>query len=405
METNDTPQEGQEIPAQDAAPQAETEKAASEENLSMADLLKAEAAVSEKVHSRGVVTVKVVQVTADLVLVDIGEKKEGAILLADFQDEKTPVAGDEVQAVLEKKGGEGRYTMLSHRRAREKAAWELAKKLYESKERVKGKVSEIVKGGYIVDIAGMRAFMPLSLSELGGAHKHYLPANAKIKFYITDFNEKDRKVVVSRRQVLEEDEKLRRGEVLSEVAPGNVVRGVVSKVTEDSLLVRFQGIEGVVRAEDLAWREPLEALKTYRRGQRVKCKVLSVDKAGEKIAFGMKQLMPNPVDMLKRRFARFAKVKGKVVSVAPEGAVVKIGEHTEGFVSAEDYGADGAPKEGAEVNGIVVAINSSNFRLVLSVKRAEEMEDRKRVAQYMKGSPSLTLGQILLDNSEDEGEL
>jgi len=405
METNETPQEGQQKPAQDAAPQAGGEKPAAEENLSMADLLKAEAAVSEKVYSRGVVTVKVVQVTADLVLVDIGEKKEGAIPLADFQDEKTPAAGDEVQAVLEKKGGEGRYTMLSHRRAREKAAWEMAKKLFESKERVKGKVSEIVKGGYIVDISGMRAFMPLSLSELGGAHKHYLPANAKIKFYITDFNEKDRKVVVSRRQVLEEDEKQRRGEVLAEVAPGRVVRGVVSKVTEDSLLVRFQGIEGVVRAEDVAWRDPMEALKTYRRGQRVKCKILSVDKDGEKIVFGLKQLMPNPVDMLKRRFARFARVKAKVVSVAAEGAVVKVGEQTEGFVSAEDYGADGAPKEGAEVNGVVVAINSSNFRLVLSIKRAEELEDRKRVAQYMKGAPSLTLGQILLDNSEDEGEL
>lgn len=404
METNDTPQEGQEKPVQEAAPAA-GEKAASDENLSMADLLKAEAEVSEKVHSRGVVTVKVVQVTADLVLVDIGEKKEGAIPLADFQDEKTPVPGDEVQAVLEKKGGEGRYTMLSHRRAREKAAWETAKKLFEAKERVKGKVSEIVKGGYIVDISGMRAFMPLSLSELGGAHKHYLPANAKIKFYITDFNEKDRKVVVSRRQVLEEDEKQRRGEVLAEIAPGRVVRGVVSKVAEDSLLVRFQGIEGVVRLEDLAWKDPKEALKTYRRGQRVKCRVLSVDKAGEKIVFGMKQLMPNPVDMLKRRFARFARVKAKIVSVAPEGALAKVGEHTEAWIPAEDYGAEGAPKEGAELNGVVVAINSSNFRLVLSVKRAEEMEDRKRVAQYMKGAPSLTLGQILLENSEDEGEL
>jgi len=399
METNQTPQaDEQENANKEAAPGAD-------EELSMADLLKAEAQVSEKVHSRGVVTVRVVQVTAELVLVDIGEKKEGAIPLADFQDEKTPVPGDEVQAVLEKKGGEGRYTMLSHRRAREKAAWEMTKKMFEAKERVKGKVTEIVKGGYIVDISGMRAFMPLSLSELGGAHKHYLPPNAKVKFYITDFNEKDRKVVVSRRQVLEEDEKARRGEVLAEVVPGGIVRGVVSKVMEEGLLVRFQGIEGLVRPEDVAWRNPVEALKTYKRGQRVKCKVLAVDKEGEKLSFGLKQLMPNPVDMLKRKFARFARVKGTVVSVAPEGAVVKIGEQTEGWVSAEDYGAEGAPKEGQELAGIVVSINSSNFRLVLSVKRAEEMEDRKRMAQYLKGSPTLTLGQILLENSEDEGEL
>ena len=137
METNQTPQaEEQENAPKETAPGAD-------EELSMADLLKAEAQVSEKVHSRGVVTVRVVQVTAELVLVDIGEKKEGAIPLADFQDEKTPVPGDEVQAVLEKKGGEGRYTMLSHRRAREKAAWEMTKKMFEAKERVKGKVTSI----------------------------------------------------------------------------------------------------------------------------------------------------------------------------------------------------------------------------------------------------------------------
>ncbi len=399
METNQTPQAEE----QESAPK-ETVTGADEE-LSMADLLKTEAQVSEKVHSRGVVTVRVVQVTPELVLVDIGEKKEGAIPLADFQDEKPPVPGDEVQAVLEKKGGEGRYTMLSHRRAREKAAWEMTRKMFEAKERVKGKVVEIVKGGYIVDISGMRAFMPLSLSELGGAHKHYLPPNAKVKFYITDFNERDRKVVVSRRQVLEEDEKARRGEVLAEVAPGGIVRGVVSKITEEGLLVRFQGIEGLVRSEDVAWRNQAEAVKSYKRGQRVKCKILAVDKEGEKMLFGLKQLMSNPVDMLKRKFARFARVKGKVASVATAGAVVKIGEQAEGWVSAEDYGAEGAPKEGQELSGIVVAINSTDFRLVLSVKRAEEMEDRKRMAQYLKGSPTLTLGQILLENSEDEGEL
>jgi ribosomal protein S1 len=400
MEINETP--NTEIPNPETP---ENEKKEAAEEMSMADLLKAEAAVSEKIYSRDVVTVRVIQVTADTVLVDVGEKKEAVIPLADFQDEKAPAPGDEVQAVLEKKGGEGRPTVMSHRRAREKAAWEMAKKMFEAKERVKGRVAEIVKGGYIVDISGMRAFMPLSLSELGGAHKHYLPANARIKFYITDISEKDRKVVVSRRQVLEEDEKQRRGEVLAEVAPGRVVRGVVSKVTEDGLLVRFQGIEGQVRAEDVSWMDPKEALKSYKRGQRVKCKILSVDKDGEKMVFGLKQLMPNPVDMLKRRFARFARVKAKVVSVAPEGALVKVGGNTDGQINPEDYGAEGAPKEGQELNAVVVSINPTAFRLILSVKRAEELEDRKRMAQYLKESPSLTLGQILLENSEDEGEL
>ena len=406
METNEIPhKEDQENEKKTAASPAGEESRGADEDISMADLLKSETEAVEKIYSPDIVTVKVVQVNQEYVFVDIGEKKEAVIPLADFQDEKTPVPGEEVQAVLDKKGGEGRHTILSHRRAREKAAWEMTRKMFQAHERVKGKVTEIIKGGYIVDISGMRAFMPLSLSELGGAHKHYLPPNAKVKFYITDFNEKDRKVVVSRRQVLEEDEKGRRAQVLAEVAPGRVVRAVVAKVTDEGLLVRFQGIEGKVSLADLSWRNPAEALKTYRRGQSVKCKILSVDKEGECMAFGLKQLMPNPVDMLKRKFAYKSHLRAKVSSVAKEGATVKISEQVEGFIPPEDYGAEGEPKEGQEVNTVVVGINSTTFRLTLSIKRSEELEDRKRVQQYLKGSPSLTLGQILLENSEDEGEV
>jgi ribosomal protein S1 len=115
--------------------------------------------------------------------------------------------------------------------------------------------------------------------------------------------------------------------------------------------------------------------------------------------------MPNPVDMLKRRFAYRSHIKAKITSVTPEGAVASVSEQVEGFIAPEGYGSEGAPREGQEVTAMVVGINFSNFRLTLSIKSCEDVEDRKRMAQYLKGSPSLTLGQILLENSEDEGEL
>jgi ribosomal protein S1 len=381
----------------------ETNEAAGEEEMSMADLLKAEGEVSSKIYSRDIVRVKVVQLTAEHVLVDIGEKKEAIIPVSDFQDEKLPEVGAEVMAVFERKGGE--HTVLSHRKAMEKMAWAWARKMFETKERVKGRVTDVVKGGYIVDLSGLRAFMPLSLSEIGGAHKHYLPANARVKFYITDFSEKDRKVVVSRRQALEEDEKGRRTEVLSELSQGGVVRAVVAKVAADGLFVRFQGIEGFVALNDIDWKNPAEALRTYKRGQRVKCKILSLDKEKEKMSFGLKQLIPNPVDVLKRKFPYRSVLKMKVTSASEAGAKVKISEQVDGFIPAEEYGFETALKEGQELKGVLIAINSSTYELVLSVKKLEEMEDRKKVQQYMKGSPTLTLGQILLENSEDEGEV
>lgn len=374
-----------------------------EEEMSMADLLKAEGEVSNKIYSRDIVKVKVVQITAEHVLVDIGEKKEAIIPVSDFQDGKLPEIGSEVMAVLERRGGE--HTVMSHRKAMEKAAWQWAKKMFEAKERVKGRVTDVVKGGYIVDLSGLRAFMPLSLSEIGGAHRHYLPANAKVKFYITDFSEKDRKIVVSRRQVLEEDEKGRRTEVLGAISPGGVVRAVVAKVTAEGLFARFQGIEGFIALNDVDWRNPAEALKTYKRGQRVKCKILSLDKEKEKMSFGLKQLIPNPVDMLKRKFPYRSVLKVKVTSVSEAGAKVKISEQVDGFIPSEEYGFGTELKEGQELKGVLIAINSSTYELVLSVKKLEDMEDRKKVQQYMKGSPTLTLGQILLENSEDEGEV
>ena len=399
MDINETPQdsdEGGNLEEKETVGHAE-------EEMSMADLMKAAGEVSDKIYSRDIVKVKVVQITAEHVLVDIGEKKEAVIPVLDFQGEKLPEIGAEVMAVLERRGGE--HTVMSHRKAMEKLAWTWAKKMFETKERVKGRVTDVIRGGYIVDLSGLRAFMPLSLSEIGGAHKHYLPANAKVKFYITDFSEKDRKVVVSRRQVLEEDEKDRRTEVLGELFTGGIVRAVVAKVGADGLSVRFQGIEGFVALNDVDWRDPAQALKTYKRGQRVKCKILSLDKEKEKISFGLKQLMPNPVDMLKRKFPYRSVLKVKVVSVSEAGAKVKISEQVDGFIPAEEYGFETALNIGQELRGILIAINSSTYELVLSVKKLEEMEDRKKVQQYMKGSPTLTLGQILIENSEDEGEV
>lgn len=416
METNENKQdlndaqepEKREVPAEqardNAAETAHEKPAHAEEEQSMEQLLAAEAEVSTKLYSKDIVRVKVVQVTDKQVMVDIGEKKEGIIPLDDFKDEKPPEIGAEVPAILERKGMDGKPTYLSHKRAMEKLAWQWAAKAFEAKERVKGRVTGSVKGGYIVDVAGLRAFMPLSLSEIGGAHRHYLPENAKIKCYIADFAPGGR-LVVSRRQVLEEDEKERRNSILGELSTGHVVRTVVSKVATDGLFVRFQGIEGVVKLEDLAWKNPDAELKVYKRGMRIKCMVLALDKENAKILFGIKQLTPNPVDMLKRRFPYRAILKVKVTSVSPEGAKVKISEHVDGFLSAAEYGHEGEPKEGQELKATLIAINSATYELVLSVKKLQEVEDRKKVQQYLKGAPTLTLGQILLDNSEDEGEV
>jgi len=372
------------------------------EEMSMESLLEESNQFLKKLYEREIVKVKVVGIVEDKILVDIKEKREAIIPLNDFQNGKKPQVGEEIDAILVKKGNERAYTFLSHREAKEKIAMEACRKIFESRQRTRGRITEIVKGGYIVDIMGIGAFMPLSLSEIGGAHKHYLPKNARVKVYITDFVWRDKKIIVSRRHVLEEDEKERKKKVFSKIKPGMIVRTVVSKRTKDGLFIRYQGIEGFMRKEDVSWRGQEEEIKKYERGQRVKCKILSVDSEKERLNFGIKQLTPNPVDLLRRKYLKKT-VKGIVETVNEKGAKVRINEKTMGFVPASDFSDDGKPKEKSEIKAMVFGVDTETYELNLSIKKYENFEEKKRIQKYLKSSPNLTLGQILgnIQNAEE----
>ncbi len=374
-----------------------------EEEMSMEQLLSQQGEVNDKLYSREIIQVKVVEVNSEYVFADIGEKKEAVIPVSEFEG-KLPQPGEEVMAVLEKKGDENRSTILSHKKAREKISWQWLEKAFAAKERIKGRVTEHVKGGYIVDVSGLRGFMPLSLSELGGSPRHYLPVNAKVKFYVTDMDAKARKIIVSRRQVLEEDEKIRRQEVMSQTREGQVARVVVSKVIDSGIFVRYQGMDGFVNLSDLAWKDPQEALKSYKRGQRIKVKVLKADKENQKLVFGVKQTMPNPLDLLKRKFPFKTSLRVKIVEPVEGGLKAHVVSDIYGFIPETDYGYDGVPQKDEEVNAVVVGVNPQTYELKLSMKRYQELEDRKRVQQYLKGAPKLTLGQILTEADENAGD-
>ena len=219
-----------------------TEETINEQEMTMDELIAQQESLSEQVNKREIVEVPVVQVTKDNVLVDTGTKKEGAIAITDFDGKALPVAGDKVSAVLVKRGSDERPAILSHKKALEALGWDVCKKAYEAKERVKGTILQTVKGGYIVEVFGVSGFMPLSLSELHTAYKHYLPVGAKIKAQIVEFSKEKQKLIVSRKQVLEEDEAVRRTQVLGEIKEGDVLRVVVAKVVKDKLFLRFHGI-------------------------------------------------------------------------------------------------------------------------------------------------------------------
>ena len=246
--------------------------------------------------------------------------------------------------------------------------------------------------------------MPLSLSELHTAYKHYLPVGAKIKAQIVEFAKEKQKLIVSRKQVLEEDEAVRRDQVLGEIKEGDVLRVVVSKVDKEKLFLRFHGIEGVVTLENIAWKEPETAIANFRRGQRLKAKLLSLDKETPRLEFGLKQLFLNPADALKRRYPYKSSVKAVITKVDMENGVeCTIGKNnTKGFISPFEMGRDFAAKEGDTITALVVGVNPETFTVNLSVKKYDQVQNRKVVAQYLKQAPRPTLGQLLQDSFKTE---
>ena len=381
-----------------------TEETMNESEMTMDQLIAQQESLSEQLNKREIVEVTVVQISGDYVLVDTGAKKEGAILVSEFDGKTLPAVGDKVSAVLVKRGNDERYSILSHKKALEMQGWDICKQAYEAKERVKGVILQTVKGGYIVEVFGVSGFMPLSLSELHTAYKHYLPVGAKIKAVIVEFSKEKQKLIVSRKQVLEEDEAVRRAEVLSQIKEGNVLRVVVAKVDKDRLFLRFHGIEGVVTMDNVAWKEPEKAITNFRRGQRLKAKLLKLDKETPRLEFGLKQLFLNPADALKRRYPYKSSVKATVVKVsAEEGVECTIGKNaTKAYISPFEMGNDFAAKEGDVISALVVGVNPETYVVNLSIKKYDQVQNRKVVAQYLKQAPRPTLGQLLEDSFQTE---
>jgi len=378
----------------------QTEETINETEMTMDQLIAQQESLSEKLYKKEIVEVPVVQINQDYILVDVGAKKEAAIAVSEFAGKAMPAVGDKISAVLVKRGGDERPSILSHKKALEFLGWDVCKKAYEAKERVKGTILQCVKGGYIVEVFGVSGFMPLSLSELHTAYKHYLPVGAKIKAVLVEFSKEKQKLIVSRKQVLEEDEAVRREQVLGEIKAGDVLRVVVSKVDSDKLYLRFHGIEGIVTLENVAWKDPATAITNFRRGQRLKAKLLSLDKETPRLEFGLKQLFLNPADALKRRYPYKSSVKATVVKVSQEeGVECTIGKNnTKAFISPFEMGRDFNAKEGDTITALVVGVNPETFVVNLSVKKYDQAQNRKVVAQYLKQAPRPTLGELLQDS-------
>lgn len=392
--------------AEEAAETLDRLEEEADDEGTMHGLLQEAEAQTQRLLGHEVTSVKVVQVAGGQVLVDVGEKLEGVVPASDFPAGKLPVVGSEIPVVLVKRGGVDRHAQLSHRKAREAVGWKRLAESFEGKRRVTGTVARAVKGGFLVDLDGVSAFLPLSLADRKPLAKGSTLVGKHSPFVIIEMDPALRRLVVSRRQVLEEDLRHQKRKRLSALRPGQVLEGKIASLSASGAAVDLGGLEGWVALADLSWKplaHPREAVKT---GQKVRVKVLHAAPEELKLSLGLRQLQENPADVLRRKYRVGMKLKGKVLEVSEKGVRLEITPELKGFVPARDFeerARRGEPpppprpmtqKPGDAVGAVVEGV-SRDFELLLSLRKFDQIEERETVRKYLKGGPRLTLGDLL----------
>ncbi len=373
---------------------------------SMEALLAQQASVTEKLAGHKVTWVKVIQVTKDQVLVDVGEKKEGVVALSEFTGEAAkaaPAVGQRVPVILAGKRQDG-AVVLSHRRARVELGWEAIIKAHKEKARVRGIVKSAIKGGFLVDVGGVTGFLPASLADLRPVRNAAKMVNTGVRCYIIELNEAKKQAVLSRKAVLEEEVGKRRDKLIDELKPGEVRIGRIVNASPTGIVVDIGGAEGFVRPADVAWGA---AQASYQRGDKLRVKVLSKPapaepgKPEQPLYLGIKQLMPNPADAIRKKYPPKTVVRGKISEAGPAGVKFVLDDKRVAFSPAAECDPEAAYRAGDPVSAIVTGVSPSTFELVVSINKFEEVRDRKRLAQYLKAPPPLTLGQVLSPDKRD----
>jgi len=398
----------------------------------MESLLNEQATFRQRLDGREVVWVKVIQIQEKGVMVDIGEKHEGVIPVSDFEAGAVPIVGARIPAVLQAPGRDERSAQLSYKKARAQLGWDQALKAFNEKARVRGRVTSAIKGGFMVDVGGVSAFLPSSLADLRPVRKPQAMVGTGVRCVILEINQEKKQLILSRKAVLDEEVNKRRDKLLAKIKIGDVIIGRATHAVPAGVFVNLGGVEGFVPTAELAWKDPEKAREGITHGHKMRLRVLRIEREAGKITLGVKQLLANPADALRKKYPAKGIVSGKVSEVLPEGVRVKIAENVTAMCQiaelpmketpiegdrmdggrGRDRGRDRErdakavaanaiwPKVGDEVKGVVIGINQTTFEVSISIRRFEEMQDRKRVAKYLKGSPRLTLGQILSPEEE-----
>ncbi len=338
----------------------------------------------------------VISINPTHLVVDIGLKSEGVVPLAEVQDHEGNVKfqpGEELDVMIEKGHTEEGYINLSHQKAQRLHAWDEIEKAYNEKSSIKVRVIDRIKGGLTVDIMGARAFLPGSQVDTRPIRNLDSLKGHDIEVRVIKVNKKRGNIVVSRKQLLEEEIASKREKTLEQLAEGAVLTGTVKNLTDYGAFVDLGGIDGLLHITDMSWGRLTHPHDLVQVGDQIQVKVLKFDKEKQRVSLGFKQLTPDPWLDAAERYPVGARVQGRVISVTDYGAFIELEQGIEGLVHVSEMTWSKRMKHpskivsvGDHVEAAVLNVNPQERRISLGLKQLESNPWESLHEKYPVGS-------------------
>jgi small subunit ribosomal protein S1 len=323
---------------------------------------------------------RVVALTADAVVVDVGYKSEGLIPKEEFLDAegKLPVAvGDEIEVLLERAEDAEGHVLLSYAKAAKMRVWTEVEQSFKEGRVIKGRVIDRIKGGLTIDV-GVRAFLPGSLADIKPVKNLEALKGRELEFKVISLDRRRNNIVLSRKAVLEKEYEQKKAETLERLQEGVLLKGVVKNITDYGVFVDLGGIDGLLHITDISWGRVNHPSEHFDIGQEIEVVVLKFDRESERVSLGYKQRTDDPWILVDRKYPVGARVRGKVVSLVDYGAFVELEPGVEGLVHVSEMSwtkkvvnPSKVVSPGQEIDAVVTELDLGQRRISLSLRQTE----------------------------------
>ncbi len=361
--------------------------------MSKEDLQKAYDKTLNQINTNDVVMGTVISMNKREVVVNIGYKSDGIVSMNEFRYNPELKIGDKVEVYIESQEDKKGQLILSHKKARSTRSWDRVNEALEKDEIIKGYVKCRTKGGMIVDVFGIEAFLPGSQIDVKPIRDYDIFVNKTMEFKVVKINHEFKNVVVSHKALIEAELEQQKKDIISKLEKGQILEGTVKNITSYGVFIDLGGVDGLIHITDLSWGRISHPEEILQLDQKLNVVILDFDDEKKRIALGLKQLTPHPWEALNTNLKIGDKVQGKVVVVADYGAFVEIAPGVEGLIHVSEMSwsqhlrsAQDFVKVGDTVEAVILTLDRDERKMSLGIKQMKEDPWLNIEAKYTIGS-------------------